>query len=58
MKLMDQRTLLETKDALVAKTKEKLARSANMQVRHAYIFFSHFCFDLLSAPLAPILHYD
>lgn len=34
MKLVEQRSLLETKDALVAKTKGKLARSAKMQVRY------------------------
>eukprot|EP00752_Nemacystus_decipiens_P007835 g7000.t1 len=31
MQLVEQRSMLETKDALVAKTKEKLARSAKMQ---------------------------
>lgn len=30
---MDQRSLLETKDTIVDKTKEKLARSAKMQAR-------------------------
>lgn len=39
MKLMEQRSLLETKDAIVTKTKEKLDRSAQMQV-HTNPFFS------------------
>lgn len=37
MKLIEQRSLLETKDALVTKTKEKLARSAKMQVRRFFV---------------------
>jgi len=32
LQLMEQRSLLEEKDELVAKTKDKLARSAKMQV--------------------------